>query len=70
MPWYRTITQKRNSGYPTTGREVGRATFEAEDKAAAVAATHERARSLPKNHFLALFDLDENHIESVERPES
>jgi hypothetical protein len=70
MPWFRTITRSRNSRYPPIGREVSRSTFEAADREAAVAMARERATSLAKNHFVALFDLDGNHLESVERPEN
>ncbi|HEY5288644.1 MAG TPA: hypothetical protein VIJ59_01295 [Caulobacteraceae bacterium] len=70
MPWFRTITHSRKAGHLPTGREVGRATFEAEDNTAAIAETQVRARLLPKHHFLALFELDGKQIDSVERPDS
>jgi hypothetical protein len=70
MPWFRTITHSRKAGYLPIGREVGRATFEAADNDAAIVETQVRARLLPKNQRLALYELDGPFIQSVERPES
>jgi hypothetical protein len=64
MAWYRTITHNRNSRMPY-GKEVGRVTFEAPDREAAVASARERALELPKSHVLALFDLDGNRIDCL-----
>ena len=66
MAWYRTITHSRNSGRMPMGREVGRKTFEAADRDAAVAQALAGARLLPKGQVLTLFDLNGNRIDLLE----